>query len=142
MLQEEADALLAMPKRFRHNEIISLPAGARRSFDLLGPGDREVFLLDLWRGTIRLTKYKYQTRARITTVLARLDVNGAPHTNPDGSRVGGTHLHLYRAGFEVKWAFELDPNQFSQPHDSGQTFGEFCRYCNVTDSPLFQGELL
>lgn len=142
MQQEEADELLAMPKRFRSNEIISLPAGTRRSFELLGPGDREVFLLDMWRGTIRLTKYRYQTRARITTILARLDVNAAPHTNPDGSRVGGTHVHVYRAGFEDKWAYELDPQQFSNPHDGGRTFGEFCRFCNVTDTPLFQGELL
>ena len=142
MLQEEADALLAMPKRFRGVDIISLPAGSSQTLDLYGPEEREVFLFDMWRGTIRLAKYRYQTRGRVVTVLARLDINGSPHTNPDGSTVGPTHLHLYRAGFDDKWAFELDPKLFHDPQDSGLTFGDFCRFCNVTDTPPFQGELL
>jgi hypothetical protein len=131
-----------MPKRFRDNGIIALPAGVKHSYELVGPEEREVFLLDMWRGTIRLSKYRYQTRAKITTILVRLDINGAPHTNPDGTVVGQSHIHLYRAGFEDKWAFEIDPRTFRATNDMGQTFGDFCRFCNVTQTPLFQGDLL
>jgi len=75
-------------------------------------------------------------------VLARLDIDGAPHTNPDGQRVGRTHLHLYRDGSEDKWAFPLDPSQFIDPTNMRQAFDDFCRFCNIRDTLQFQETLL
>jgi len=69
------------------------------TLDLIGNDNRERFLLDLWRGIFKLSKVKYQTRGRQIIVLARLDINGAPHTNPDGGKVTGTHLHIYELIF-------------------------------------------
>jgi hypothetical protein len=142
MTQAEAEALLAAPKRFLTSEVIELPPGISTSRELEALELRERFLLDIWRGTIRLSKYRYQTRARISTILARLDVAGAPHTNPDGTSIGPTHLHLYREGFEDRWAFELDSSIFTEPSDIGKTFLDFCGFCKVTDIPTVQGELL
>lgn len=51
----------------------------------------------------------YQNRLDKTSIiLARLDIDTKPHRNPDGSEVGGTHLHLYQEGYGDHWAFALD----------------------------------
>jgi len=142
LTQSEADFLMAMKKSFVSPVSISLPPGSDQTHELIGENERENFLLDLWRGTIRLSKFRYQTRGRKIIVLARLDIDGAPHTNPDGTRIGGSHLHLYREGFDDKWAFKLDPGMFSSPMTMGKAFEDFCRFCNVDMIPSFQESLL
>lgn len=91
---------------------------------------------------LRLSKLKYQARGRKVIVLVRLDIDGAPHTNPDGTRLEGTHIHLYRENFEDKWAFPVDSEQFPNPLDIQHALEDFCRYCNIRNAPTFQGELL
>jgi hypothetical protein len=142
LTQAEANALIAMQKNFSSPAMISLPAGSDQTHELVGSDERERFLLDLYRGTIRLSKVKFQTRGRSVIVLVRLDLDGSPHTNPDGSHVGRTHLHLYREGFDDKWAYTIDPNFFSSPQDVEGTFKRFCEYCNIIGVPNFQEGLL
>ena len=101
---------------------------------------QEQFLLDLCRGTLRLSKLKFQNRARQVIILVRLDVDGAPHTNPDGQRLGGTHIHIYREGYDDRWAYPLDANIFSDTADIALTLEQFCGRCNI-DKPLYQGWL-
>ena len=128
MLTEiEADSLIQMHKIFLSPPTILLLPGTDESHDLVGDYGRERFLLDLWRGTLRLSKIKLQTRGRKTVVLVRLDVASAPHTNPDGSRLGGTHLHVYRQGYEDKWAYPLNPEEFRDPSNILETFRDFCQ---------------
>ena len=142
LTETEANALIAMRKTFVNPSVISLLAGSDQTHELLGDDKRERFLLDLWRGTMRLSKLKFQTRGRTVIVLVRLDIDGAPHTNPDGAEMKCPHLHLYREGYEDKWAYPIDPNDFSNPKDTGQTFKNFCQYCNVVQIPRFQEELI
>ncbi len=142
LTQSEADALIAMRKSFASPIMISLPPGADQTHELIDTDERERFLLDLWRGTIRFSKLKFQTRARRVVVLVRLDIDGAPHTNPDGMGLGGTLLHLYREGYEDRWAYPLDSNRFSDPANIQQTFEDFCNYCNIGGIPPFQESLL
>ncbi len=142
LTQTEADTLIAMGKTFVNPVTISMPPGADQTHELVGDDKREQFLLDLWRGTLRLSKIKYQTRGRKVIVLVRLDIDGAPHTNPDGTKLNGTHIHLYREGYEDKWAFPVDSGEFSNPSEIQQTLEDFFRYCNVQNTPPFQGELL
>jgi len=96
----------------------------------------------LWRGTLKFSKVKYQTRGRKVFILVRLDINSAPHTNPDGKKVGNSHIHIYREGFEDKWAYPIDPEKFHNLSDMGCTFTEFCQYCNIHNPPSFQGTLI
>jgi len=141
LTQAEADTLIAMDKRFAQSKTITLLPGSDQTHELIGSADRERFLLDLWRGTLRLTKLKYQTRGRKAIVLVRLDIDGAPHTNPDGQRLGGTHVHVYREGYEDRWAFTPDPADFRNPSDMQRTFRDFCDYCHILDPPAWQGGL-
>ena len=138
--QAEADQLIGMTKHFvRPPAFISIPAGVDVTYELSSVGDRERFLLDVWRGTLRLSKIKFQTRARVVEILVRLDVLGAPHTNPDGQRLSGTHVHLYREGYDDKWAFPVDSKSFTLLTDPATTFQEFCAFCNIESLPPVQG---
>lgn len=121
---------------------ISFPAGVDETFELADPTARETFLLDIWRGTLRLTKLKFQNRVRSVIVLVRLCVNGAPHTNPDGQHLPGTHLHLFREGYDDKWAIPVDVNKFTLLSSPGKTFHEFCAYCHIESPPPVQGVIV
>ena len=142
LTQTEADTLIAMRKTFVYPVTISMLPGADQTHELVGDDKREQFLLDLWRGTLRLSKIRYQTRGRKVVVLVRLDIDGAPHTNPDGAKLTGTHIHLYREGYEDKWASPVESGEFSKPSDIQQTLEDFFRYCNVRNAAPLQGELL
>ena len=142
LTQSEAEALIAMEKSFSSPNAVVISPGVDETYELNGADMRERFLLDLWRGMIRLSKLKVQTRGRSVVVLVRLDIDGAPHTNPDGKRLGGTHLHLYREGYEDKWAYPLDRGQFRNTRVITLTFLDFCRYCNVENIPPVQEALI
>lgn len=140
LTQVEAEELLRLGKHFEDEATVTLPPGSNTSHALVAHVSHEHFLLDLWRGSIRLSKARYQTRVRTTVVLARLDIDAAPHTNPDGERIEGTHLHVYREGYEARWAMPVDPADFPNPRDLEQALRDFCRYCSI-EQPTIQGTL-
>ena len=105
--------------------------GGKITIPLVSVDRRERFFLDLHRGRIGLAKGTYQNRARQVVILARLDFGGAPHRNPDGSRVASPHLHLYREGYDDKWAFPVPSDRFSNLTDAWQTLEDFMQYCNI-----------
>lgn len=143
LTQLEADQYLQMAKHFiQPPATITIPPGTDESHELASADDRERFLLDIWRGTLRLTKFKFQNRVRTSIVLVRLDIDGAPHTNPDGQRLAGTHLHLFTEGYEDRWARAIDPKIFTSLNDPAATFQEFCSYCKIESPPPVQGFII
>lgn len=121
----------------------ALAPGNNARFELRGvEHPEERFHMDLGRGRRKVTKLKYQTRARVHVVLARLDIDGAPHTNPDGSIIGGTHIHLFREGWDDRWAVAVDPAEFSDLSDQAQALIDFCKVCRVVDLPMLQTGML
>jgi len=143
LTQAETDTLIAMVKHFvRPPAIITIPPGADYTYELANPESKEEFLLDVWRGTLRLSKVKLQNRVRKAIVLVRLDVDGAPHTNPDGIRLPGTHIHVFREGYDDKWAQPVDTSKFTALGDTGRTFLQFCAFCNIQAPPPVQEVIL
>jgi len=143
LTQSEADQFIRMVKHFVHPPAsISIPPGGDDTYELSSLDDRERFLLDIWRGTLRLTKLKFQNRVRTVVVLVRLDIDGAPHTNPDGERLSGTHLHLFKEGYDDRWAYPVNQTKFTMLSDPGATFQEFCSYCMVESPPPVQGVIV
>jgi len=141
--QAEADALLQMPK-FRADEMTHRfpDPGGKCTAELRSEDARELFLLDLNRSAISLTKITYQTRGRISLVLARLDLDGAPHRNPDDEEVPSPHLHLYREGYGDKWAYPVPSEAFSNLSDRWETLLAFMNFCHVVQAPNFERGLL
>ncbi len=134
--QTEADALLAMEKVAGDGKSYNFPLpGDKFEAPLTSRDGREAFVLTLDRGRIKTAKVKYQTRARSVVVLARLELEGAPHRNPDGQRVDCPHLHVYREGYDDKWAYPLPSEHFTNPADAWTTLQEFLRYCRIVEPP-------
>lgn len=141
LTQVEADTQIAMCKLFVNPKIINFNPGCNLSYKLIGEDQREQFKLDLWRGSIRMSK-KMQTRVRNCIVLVRLEINRSPHTNPDGEMISGTHIHIYKEGYEDRWAYPLNTDDFKDPSNIWQSFIDFCSYCNISNPPPIQEELL
>jgi len=143
LTQTEADQFIQMTKHFVPAPAsVTIPPGTDDTYELSSLDDRESFLLDVWRGTLRLTKLKFQNRVRTAIVLVRLDVDGAPHTNPDGQRLSGTHLHLFREGYDDRWAYPVDAGTFTLLSDVGATFHDFCAFCRIESPPPVQGVIV
>src|SRR5579859_941973 len=131
--QQEADSLLAMEKLRTDDKEWKFPGpGDRMSIPLISLDRREAFILDVTRATVKLTKATFQNRARQVIVLARLDLDGAPHRNPDGEEIPCPHLHLYREGFADKWAMAAPAELASSGVPLNSVLEAFMQRCNVT----------
>ena len=136
LTQAEADALFSMEKHRANEEPIDFPPkGQKVAIPLLSPDRREQFILDLRQGRIGIEKITMQNRARQVVVLARLDLGGAPHRNPDGEEIAIPHIHTYREGYGDKWAAPAPTDVFKDLGDAWQTLTDFTRYCHITKPP-------
>ena len=137
--QDEADALIAMEKhRVDEAEWLFSAPGERLAIPLISSDKREYFVLDISRAQIKLTKATYQNRARQAIILMRLDLDGPPHRNPDGTEIASPHLHIYRAGYGDKWAMAAPADIYTNTLDLFSTFQAFMGHCNVTIPPNLQ----
>lgn len=104
---------------------------------------RDKFLIDINRkGTIKISKCTYQNRYR-NDILLRLEIDGPPHTNPDGNIIKGTHLHICKEGYGDSWAYPL-PDIFTNTKDLTTTLIQFLEYCktiNISDVMFQEGIL-
>jgi hypothetical protein len=152
IFQSEADRLLQLEKRFVSGDPIQFSSTSdfQQIHDLHSPDHRERFLLDLERGVRRRARLKFQTRARRTIVLARLDLNGKAHRNlatyphRPGERLTGVHVHVYREGLGDRVAFlPEDLAGFKVPerkHDLDWLLA-FFDFCHIIEPPAIQTEI-
>jgi hypothetical protein len=110
-------------------------AGNSVVIPLVSRDRREKFILDISRGKIDLSKGSYQNRVRQVIILVRLDFGGKPHRNPDGQEIDSPHLHLFREGYEDKWAIAMPSDKFSNINDIGSLLDYFMKYCNIIEPP-------
>ena len=141
LTQHKADTLLKMEKHYRDNEQFVFPTyGGHLQIPLYSDDNREEFFLSVRRSKIELKKNTLQTRTRKTVILARVDIAGPPHRNPDSKEIPCTHLHLYREGYNDKWAEPL-PASFKNPDDTWETLEDFMDFCVVITRPVIEKEL-
>jgi hypothetical protein len=139
LTQTEADILIAMEKHCDNSNIYNYPDGGKKLIvPLHSPDKRELFLLDIGRGRIDLTRVKYQNRARQVVVLIRLDIGGSPHRNPDDAEILCPHIHIYREGYGDKWAFPIPSDNFKNINDLWTTLNDFMVFCNITILPYIE----
>lgn len=155
LAQGTADSLRTMPKRLTKGARadFAMPgADEELRFDLESLDGRTKFLLILNRkGKFKLTKASYLETYRVTDVLARLDLNGPPHSNPSVSHapmpllapyVGLTlpcpHFHLYVENFEARWAVPASVIGIDQTNDLVAALRQFLDVCGVEWAPDIQ----
>lgn len=137
--QAEADSLFALEKHRVDEQRWRLPdLGGGIIVPLASPDGAENFHLDVTRSRINLNKGTFQKRGRTTIVLARLDFGGPPHRNPDGEEISCPHIHLYREGYNDRWAYPISEQQFSCIENRFKSLLDFLLYCNVTKPPDFE----
>jgi len=142
LTQAEADALLAMEKhRVDDTQHVFPTLGGSIEIPLTSANKRETFLLDITRGRINLKKATYQNRVRTVVILARLDIDGPPHENPDGVEIPCPHLHTYREGYADKWAVPAPASVFSRTTDLWGSLEDFMAFCRITETPLIERDL-
>lgn len=141
--QSAADHLFRMKKKRAKFDWVRWPdLGKKVAVDLLSLDEKESFILDVGRSYVELTRLILQTRAKITVILARLDIDGAPHRNPDDTELPCPHLHLYREGYNDKWAIAPPPQHFGNLNDRKQIVSDFMRFCSIVEPPEFREDLL
>lgn len=134
---------LTEPKLFQDNSIKFPTIGEKKTYRLTGVRSNQEYLLDAYRGTYRLTKVTYQNRVYKTLILLRLDIDTKPHVNPDGNKIGGTHIHVFHQTDSTgSWAFELDDPKLSEffplfnfndliQLDPSDMIGAFQKFCEL-----------
>ncbi|MGO4440833.1 DUF6978 family protein [Rhizobium sp. RAF56] len=141
--QSEANALLEMEKHAEAGASYRFPAkGERLSIPLLSADEKENFHVDVNRRSIALYKCTFNGRTRGNVILARLDLNGSPHRNPDGEEIDCPHLHLYREGHGDKWAYSLPDGVFSDLANLKAVCQDFLTYFRVVSQPQITSDLL
>lgn len=90
--QQEADRLLALEKHRVSDEAIRFPHPRRRALaKLLSANGKEEFIIDMYFGDVDFPRFSIQLRARQAIVLARLELDGPVHENPDGDLIPTPH---------------------------------------------------
>ena len=149
LTQAEADFLIDMKKKAAERKSYTFPnQGEHLEIPIVSLDGRERFLIDVHRGSIRLTKCTYQERYRSAIILVRLDLDGPGHQNPEaeqvpleclegynGAEISCPHLHLYVEGYMDKWAIPVPEDKFPNLSDLYQTLFDFFAYCNVIQPP-------
>lgn len=141
--QYQADLWLAVEKFKIDDNPYTFPSlGGELRIPLISKNPKENFTLDIRRFSIKLEKNTFQVRIRTSVILARIDIGGPPHRNPNGIEIPCPHIHVYREGYGDKWAKALPPDVFSNPTDSWKTLEEFMIFCNIVRIPNIERDLL
>ena len=152
MTNLEFENLLQMKKVFVKDNV-SLPSrGEAGIFDLKSKTTNDKFYLDVdRRGRIEFSKFKIQNRfAGNKLPLVRIDIDSAPHMNPDGSKTSRNHIHIFKEmendTGNLPWAYSLEdfePINFNRDCiNFMEIFSGFCEYCNIIMNNIQGGDII
>ena len=71
-------------------------------------------------------------------MLLRFDALGR-HTNPDGKSFDGPHVHIYKDGYDDKFAFSVSEIGIDENNlQTDAVLIQFLTYCNIVNCPKNQ----
>ncbi len=129
--QDMFERLHVMQKKYSGEHLDYPSAGKKLTFDVKSIDDAESFTIDVSVSRMTLNKVTHQERYRKCIPIVRLDINASQHINPDGTRISGNHIHLYREEWGDSFAIEL-PDNFDISTNYNALMN-FLRYCNVLE---------
>lgn len=146
MTDNEFKALMTMQKHIDDAKIeLPLIGETGKTITVFSDTTSDVFAIDSDRKSrISLIKKKLQKRHMNTQErLIRLEIDARPHTNPDGQVLSRNHIHIFKEGYGLSFAYDLesfDNKLFKDLSSFEQVFYDFCEYCNIkTDGTEIQG---
>ena len=146
LTKEEANILISSLKHLLYEKnVLVFPEPGEKMLLNCKDGNNNNYIIDVSRGRIKPSKGTYQTRHNKSTILIRVDIDGPPHDNPDGKEIPCPHIHIYREGFEDKWALPLHREISTNPQDLIQVLIDYFSYnniCNRNEIHIQGGNLL
>ena len=137
--QEEAERLIAAVKNAVEDTFRMPAAGEHNAEFQVEADDGENFTIAVFQGKLNASRHSMSARVtRLGVPLIRLCVNGSTHNNPDGTRVSGTHWHVYREGYDDYVAYPADLASDGFVDATIALLDKF----NVIKRPVFQGSLI
>jgi hypothetical protein len=137
--QQEFEYLLKLDKEFEDlsNRIQLGPAPIQWTRKLISSGNHETFFFDFYRGSFELSKYTFNKRYRQTIIMLRYD-NGGRDTNPDGVLIIGPHVHLYKEGYNDKFAYPISEIKANSSDSMEEVLKKIMQFCNVNKMPTIE----
>lgn len=135
--QSEADRLLGLEKIRTTDDTFIYPSGGEHLEIPISSIDfTEDFIISVVPGKIDIMSTRNQLRCKSgNIILARLDTGSRPHKNPDGTIIGCPHIHIFKEGYGVRYAYPVDEKQFPHLDDPFQLLQDFLTFCNITKKP-------
>ncbi len=131
----EASHLRGMEKHRKSEDMYKYPdLCGGISIPLVSANKKEEFSLAISRGHIDISRNSFVNVARKAIPLVRLDLAGGMHHNPDGTEIPLPHIHIYKEGFALKWAYPL-PKDFANCNSVPEYLDKFMDFCNITKKP-------
>lgn len=117
LTQDEAIKLLEMLKSTLVKSVNPPVKGDATEFDVVGEINHVLFTIRLYRGKINPNKYEIGARIKKDGILLlELHINpGKPHKNPDGTKLIGSHWHIYTEEYYRRYAIpaeDMDADDF------------------------------
>lgn len=113
------------------------PAPINWSREIKAVNNRNTYLLDFYRGSFELARYTYNKRYRQSIILVRYD-SGGRHTNPDGVSFDGPHVHLFREGFNDKYAFPVSELNVDDTNSIDEVLTKLLQFCTIIKRPTVE----
>ena len=126
--QIEYESLMQLLKEFKERNPLSLKEHWSR--EIIAPETGDSFMLDFYNGRIEFKKFSINKRYRNTIILIRYCSHGV-HTNPDGIQFTGSHLHLYKEGFDDKFAVGIGTIGATSSSTIVEVLEKFLDYCKI-----------
>lgn len=106
----EATRLIEMAKQALISEINFPTKGTSKSFDVICDTKADLFTINIYRGSIARTKCNFGARIKKNGIML-LEMHISPtqvHVNPDGTKITGSHWHIYTEEYGRSQAFPID----------------------------------
>lgn len=143
-------SLIQKEKEFLDKNIEFPLPGSYSVLKLKDEDDNE-YIFDINRKRAKLDRCTYQERYNVRITLLRLDIDSKPHKNPDGTKIGEQHIHVYIDDYADAYAFTLDDPILNQinPKFNLENFNiknrdrdklykyfeAFAEFCNIKNIP-------
>lgn len=134
LTDNEVNELLRLKKHFI-NLPISMPLeNSKKSYRLTDDSNKERFELNIERKKIEITINKTKINHSYNNEpIIRIEIGAPPHTNPDFTIVGRNHIHIYKEGYAMRWAYNIEDffPDLIENSSFDLIFEKFCVYCNI-----------